>query len=865
MLDGRGVADEPSGRKMPGGKFPAWAMAPAVFAAMALATLHSVLFQSGNLVVSSPSTDLILQFLPWRDFGFGQLRHGNLPLWNPYVFGGAPYFAGFQSALLYPPNWLHLVLPLTTAINWIIAIHLFAAGYFTYLWCRGRGTSIVAALLAGIMFMFSGPYFLHIYAGHLPHLCVMVWVPLLLLAIDKLNETGSLHWCLLGILSVTMQIFGGHPQYLYYTGMATFLYTALTAIRSEHRVALCGGYVIIYTAACLLGAVQLLAGLQAAGESARSSGTDFGFASMFAMPPENFLTFFAPGFLGKLPQTGDSVDTITYFGRCYLWEMSIFISITGLMLALIGVIASRPKMSALRGSVIAICVGLAIIHRLPSNSPSGFAVPPADPGYFAEFIYPMGLFVCAVAASGFGVLLTMLVITAALSLGNHLPFYRALYDFLPEYNHFRSVSKFTFPMCLFLCTFAATGFDVLRAGTRTIKIAAVATGGLAIACAILAISIAAQSKSTDHGIWGNLLQMIEQSHESYFPDQRYRDTAFISQSELNAAHSGYWAAATLATLCLLLCASLWKKQAAYGLIGLATIELCLFAHQNCDNTPGVAAFPAAWLSAIHDMPKDDRVVNTALPGGGEIGYLDAGMSLGIRNLWGYDPGVLKRYAETLAAAQGIDPDHASQYLQITHGSSGLFQMLRCGLALGVQGNNAFVQDIPFPLPVAQLVPHWRVAEDRDSALATINSNDFDPRKMVVLESSPGIDPSDDAVSGPADVVASTTDSVEIRTTIPAPGLLLITDNYSAGWHATALDGSTQSTYQILPANYTLMAIPLQAGTHHLRIEYLPAAYRIGKWISIPAWLAYGVAIAFLWSRRRKIILPSSAQVPPPEM
>ncbi len=838
--------------------FPAWAIAPAVFIALTLLTLRSALFQLGNLVVSSPSTDLILQFLPWRDFGFGQLSHGNLPLWNPYVYGGAPYFAGFQSALLYPPNWLHLILPLTTAINWIIAIHLFAAGYFTYLWCRGRGNSVGAAILAGIMFMFSGPYFLHIYAGHLPHLCVMVWVPLLLLAVDKLNDTGSLRWCLLGVFSVTMQIFGGHPQYLYYTGMVTFLYTALTAVHSKHRLALCSGYVIIYTAACLLGAVQLMAGLQAAGESARSSGTDFAFASMFAMPPENFLTFLAPGFLGKLAQTGDSADTITYFGRCYLWEMSVFISITGLMLAVVGMIASRPKVSAIRLSIIAVCVALAIIHCLPADSPSGTGVSPPDPGYFADFIYPMCLFICALAASGFGVLLTMLVITAALSLGNHLPFYHPLYDFLPEYSHFRSVSKFTFPMCLFLCAFAATGFDVLSGGTRRIKIAAAVSGALTVACTAFAVSIAAQSKGTDHGAWGSLLQTIQQSHESYFPDQRYQDWAFIAQSELMAAHSIYWTAGTFASLCLILCACLWRRQAAYGLIALATVELCLFASQNFDATPGVATFPAAWLSAIHSMPKDGRVVNAAQPGEAEISFLDAGMSLGFRNLWGYDPGVLKRYAETMAASQGIDPDHASQYLEISRGSRGLFQMLRCCLALSVQGATPIVQEIPDALPIAQLVPSWTIAPDRDSALATVNSNDFDPRKTVVLESSPGIDPSERAVSGPADVVASSTDSVEIQTTIPAPELLLITDNYSNGWHAIPLEGSTQNTYEILPANHTLMAIPLQAGAHHLRIQYLPTAFRVGKWVSIVAWIGYCAAIFFPWRILQKIIPPSPA-------
>jgi hypothetical protein len=186
-------------------------------------------------VVASESTDLAMQFVPWREFGFGQLRQGNLPLWNPHIFGGTPYFAGFQAALLYPPNWLHLILPIGLAINWIVALHVFLAGYFTYLWCRGRAIGDGGSILAGVMFMFSGPYFLHIYAGHLPHICVMVWIPLMLLSLDKMADTRDWRWCLLGVGATALQILAGHPQYVYYTGIALSIYVALRLIAGRHR------------------------------------------------------------------------------------------------------------------------------------------------------------------------------------------------------------------------------------------------------------------------------------------------------------------------------------------------------------------------------------------------------------------------------------------------------------------------------------------------------------------------------------------------------------------------------------------------------------------------------------------------------
>ena len=40
------------------------------------------------------------------------LRHGHLPLWNPYEYGGMTLVGNLQSALFLPLTWILLVLPL---------------------------------------------------------------------------------------------------------------------------------------------------------------------------------------------------------------------------------------------------------------------------------------------------------------------------------------------------------------------------------------------------------------------------------------------------------------------------------------------------------------------------------------------------------------------------------------------------------------------------------------------------------------------------------------------------------------------------------------------------------------------------------
>src|SRR5207237_9562940 len=110
----------------------------ALLLSLTVAMFGDVLFAGSTRVVGHPITDLYLQFLPWRDFGFRELAKGNLALWNPYIFGGAPYFGAMQAALLYPPNWLFLVLPLAPAVNWTTALHVFAIAAFTFSWMRVR-------------------------------------------------------------------------------------------------------------------------------------------------------------------------------------------------------------------------------------------------------------------------------------------------------------------------------------------------------------------------------------------------------------------------------------------------------------------------------------------------------------------------------------------------------------------------------------------------------------------------------------------------------------------------------------------------------------------------------------------------------
>ncbi|MCE9590723.1 MAG: hypothetical protein K8S99_09390 [Planctomycetes bacterium] len=781
---------------------PTRCAAPLFFAVLTLAMFYDVLFQNGNTILSSRAADITMQFLPDRDFGFSQMRQGRLPLWNPYVYGGTPYFAGFQSALLYPPNWLHLVLQPVAAINWGIALHVFTAGYFTYLWCRGRGASACGAAMGGVMFMFGGSYFLHIYAGHLTNLCVMVWAPLLLLSIEKLAQTGAMKWCLSGVAALAMAILAGHPQYVYYTGIVTLLYASLLMTRSKHRLALGGGYVAIFVGASLITAVQLLTGAEATGESVRSGRVSYEFASMFAFPPENLLTFFVPNIFGALTTYDNPGGEMEYFGRCHLWEMSVFVGVSGLAIAVYGLIAGW------RRNILLI------------------------------------------------ILATILVI---LAMGRHLPLYRPLYDYLPLYGSFRGVSKFIFFLPLILAALASTGFDALVAGEQKwwrLWTIIVVLGVAALLLAVLSGVISRSGPIGATGLWGRTLAWVANTGEAHLFAHYYSDLDFVRRTAISSAHSAGRGALMTAVVCLVFLVVRFRRHAAYGLLALAVLELFLFARGTRETMPGDLPYPDVWLSHAQAAPGDFRVVNFALPHEAHLVFISQGMSRGIQNLCGYDPTMLKRYAETIAVSQGYPADTASQQPSFTKGPKGMYQMLRCRFVFDMDNGVPVVFEVPSPLPVAQLVPGWVLRPTRDAALATVLDEAFDPRETVALESTPSITPDPTATGGPAEVVASSTDWVELRVRTDANNLLLVTNNYTRDWHVKALEPGPQPSYQIIPANYTLMAIPLAAGSHHIRIEYAPVAFEIGKWVSIVSLAAY-VACLGAWTVRRR---PSK---PPP--
>ena len=749
-----------------------------------------VLFFPGDLVLSNRHADLAMQFFQWRHFGFNELAHGNLALWNPHVFCGVPYFAGFQSALLYPFNWVFMVLPLVQAINISIALHVLLAGVFIYLWAHYRGLHHLACFLAAVELMFCAPHFLHIYAGHLPALCTIVWAPLLFLAIDRIHAESSPRWIFPGIFAVSMQILAGHIQYAFYTGIAASFYAGLLLIKEERRLRFCMLFSAIYLAAALLCAVQLLPGIQAADECVRGKGVSYEFASSFSFPPENLVTWLVPGFFGNMAE-------YPYWGRCYLWEMSVFFSVTGFALAIYAVAMGRGK-SRIELSI-------------------------------------------------------MVILLMLLSFGSHMPWFPLLYKYVPEFDKFRCTCKFIFPAATFLIMLSAVGMNtILRDGFKRYKVFVMTAIALGLTAILAGGGIVSWGPLGE--AWAHIMTAMSKTRESYLSNDFYQDSQNIKSAAQFAARSLYIFAASCGLLALFAAIAGRRSRLAFLLVLLAMAELLLFARISRDTFHPSEVMPKQVADFLAEEPRDTRILISPWP--------NAGMLYGAEGIWGYDPYVIRRYAEFVALTQGFNPDKVLQYIPLRK-IHPLFDLMRCKYAVVKSWNGAGVRQLSqTTMPRASLISSWVVIGSREKMFAALDSSSFNPRDTVLIENDPGIPMENTTLkNSEVRILNRSTDYLIIEAETGAPAILLITDAYSKGWHAHALEGSSQARYQVIPADYAFRGIPLEPGKHRIRLEYMPDEFRIGRIISLVSLGIFTVGLAavvrpFAFTKRNRS-LPSA--------
>jgi len=205
--------------------------------------------------------DVLRELYPWKTLVIGELKQGKFPLWNPYNFSGAPLLANYQSQVFYPFTFIYFLLPQDIAWTIMVIIQPMLGSVFMYLFATEIGISSAGAILAAILFNFSG--FANVWMEFTTVWHTILWLPLILFLVEKSvkNKYLTLPQQLLFIFGLYCAITGGHPQDF----INSFLFLCIYTILRKAPVSL----LFVFTIPFFIAAVQLFPTIELFRHSAR--------------------------------------------------------------------------------------------------------------------------------------------------------------------------------------------------------------------------------------------------------------------------------------------------------------------------------------------------------------------------------------------------------------------------------------------------------------------------------------------------------------------------------------------------------------------------------------------------------------------
>jgi hypothetical protein len=168
--------------------------------------------------------DFLHYYHPNAAYAGARLARGEIPLWNPDQGLGGPFLATLQPGVLYPPNWLHAVLPTQTAFVAIAALHVALGVWLAGGLASALGAGALAAAAAGVAYATSFNAIGSVWTPPVQY--ATSWAPGILWAVDRLvarpspRRTAALAAC------VALALLTGWPYVVAMSALAAALYAA---------------------------------------------------------------------------------------------------------------------------------------------------------------------------------------------------------------------------------------------------------------------------------------------------------------------------------------------------------------------------------------------------------------------------------------------------------------------------------------------------------------------------------------------------------------------------------------------------------------------------------------------------------------
>jgi hypothetical protein len=246
--------------------------------------------------------DLVTMVYPWKAFTHRAIAGGTIPLWNPFLLQGTPFQADPYTAFFYPPNLLYDFLPTPLAWSLSFLVRTVLAGLLAALLASALGATRTASLTAGVIFAFCG--WVTAFQAF-PHLDTSLWLPLVLLSVDRLQRRPEGSSVALAGMAFALPVLAGQPEnaaHVTLVGLLFFLYrlawpSSLRKVVPTRRLR----FSVLFGAAGLLAlglaAVQMLPTLEWIGQLER------GFHMFWGSKPLHEIGAFLSRDLGAHPNS----------------------------------------------------------------------------------------------------------------------------------------------------------------------------------------------------------------------------------------------------------------------------------------------------------------------------------------------------------------------------------------------------------------------------------------------------------------------------------------------------------------------------------------------------------------------------------